>query len=50
MLENLSFIEEKGIDAFLKKEKKKWVCPQCGRLVTCHGGMCLTCGFEKFKN
>ena len=50
MIENLKYIKEKGIDDFLEKEKKKWTCPQCGGIVTCHGGICLSCGFEKFKN
>ena len=49
MLENLNFIKENGIDAFLEKEKQKWKCPKCGGIVTCHGGMCLSCGYEKFK-
>ena len=49
MLENLEYIQKSGIEKFLEKEDKKWRCPQCGRIVTCHGGMCLTCGFEKFK-
>ncbi len=49
MLENLDFIKEKGIEKFLEKEAEKWRCPQCGDVVTCHGGMCVACGFEKFK-
>ena len=49
MLENLRCIKNQGIDTFLEKEKQKWTCPKCGRIVTCHGGMCLQCGFEKFK-
>jgi len=50
MLENLKCIKDQGIDTFLKKETQKWTCPQCGGVVTCHGGTCLQCGFEKFKN
>jgi hypothetical protein len=50
MIENLEFINEKGINKFLKKETKKWICQKCGGIVTCHGGICLKCGFEKFKN
>ena len=50
MLENLKHINEHGIDSFLKKEKEKWTCPKCGGIVTCHGGMCLSCGFVKYKN
>ena len=50
MLENLACIKEQGMDTFLEKETQKWTCPQCGGIVTCHGGMCLQCGFEKFSN
>ncbi len=50
MLENLHFMKENGIEKFLEKENEKWNCPKCGRIVTCHGGMCLSCGFVKFKN
>jgi len=50
MLENLDFIKENGIKPFLEKEKQKWKCPKCEGIITCHGGMCLNCGFEKFKN
>ena len=50
MIENLENIKKYGIEKFLEKEKKKWKCPKCGGIVTCHGGMCLSCGFVKFKN
>ena len=50
MLDNLGFIKENGVKPFLEKEKQKWKCPKCGGVITCHGGTCLTCGFEKFKN
>ena len=50
MLENLKYIKDQGMDTFLEKEMQKWMCPQCGGIVTCHGGRCLSCGFEKFKN
>ncbi|HPR41485.1 MAG TPA: DUF3795 domain-containing protein [Candidatus Methanofastidiosa archaeon] len=50
MLENLRCIKEEGMDSFLKKEEQKWKCPRCGGIVTCHGGKCLQCGFEKFSN
>jgi hypothetical protein len=50
MIENLEFIKKNGIEMFLEKEQKKWECPACGGIITCHGGMCLSCGFEKYKN
>ena len=48
MLENLSLMKEHGIDVFLEKEVLKWTCPKCDGIVTCHGGMCLSCGYQKF--
>ena len=50
MFENLDYIKKHGMEKFLDKEEKKWTCPKCGGIVTCHGGMCLSCGFVKFKN
>jgi hypothetical protein len=49
MLENLEYIKKHGIGKFLEKENKKWACPKCGGIVTCHGGVCLSCGYVKFK-
>lgn len=50
MLENLDFIKENKIKSFLEKEKEKWTCSECSGIVTCHGGMCLQCGFLKFSS
>lgn len=50
MVENLVFIKENGIDAFLKQEAGKWNCPDCGGAVCCHNGLCLNCGLEKLIN
>ena len=44
------YIKKHGMEKFLEKEKHKWTCPNCDGIVTCHGGMCLNCGFIKFKN
>ena len=50
MLENLENIKSFGIRKFVQKEVERWKCPKCDRVITCHGGKCLSCGFEKFKN
>jgi len=50
MIENHECIKKEGVRMFLEKEQEKWECPECGGIITCHGGMCLTCGFEKYKN
>ena len=50
MIENLEFIKENGINAFLSRETAKWDCPDCGGTVCCHNGLCLNCGLEKLRN
>lgn len=47
MIDNLNFIKENGIDAFLEKQKKQWQCPTCGDMICCHNGLCLHCDIEK---
>lgn len=50
MIENLTFIKEQGIDAFLSKEELKWSCRDCGGTVCCHNGLCLKCGIDKLRD
>ncbi|MGD9143212.1 MAG: DUF3795 domain-containing protein, partial [Dehalococcoidia bacterium] len=50
MLENLEMIKNEGIDALLAREEEKWKCPECGGVISCHNGICYTCGLEKLKS
>jgi hypothetical protein len=43
LIENLKHIKEKGMDSFLKAEKEKWTCPNCGGVVCVHTKRCYTC-------
>jgi hypothetical protein len=45
-IENLEFIEEHGMAAFLEREAAKWRCPECGGVICCHKGLCLNCGLD----
>lgn len=47
MLENLESIRKNGIRAFVRNEKERWACPQCGAVVSVHRKDCLFCGLEK---
>jgi hypothetical protein len=47
MLDNLDFIKKKGITKFLKKEEKKWKCPKCNGIISCHNGLCYDCKSNK---
>jgi len=47
MIENLEYIEEFGIERFLKKEGEKWKCSECGGVICCHNGICFSCNLDK---
>ncbi len=49
MIENLDFIRDHGMKRFLISEAKKWQCPECGGTISCHGGLCFSCGVETLK-
>ena len=44
LIGNLELIKEKGIEAFLMTEKKRWTCATCGGIVSIHRGHCMLCG------
>ena len=44
MIENLEFIREKGLNAFVEKEKERWRCKNCGGVICVHTGRCHQCG------
>ena len=50
MIENLKFMQTNGISQFLKQEEERWKCPDCGKVICCHNGICYSCGLEKLKN
>lgn len=47
MVENLATIKEKGIRHFIKQEKQKWKCSDCGAIICVHSKTCLYCDREK---
>jgi hypothetical protein len=46
IFENLSRIEENGIEAFLADETRRWICARCGTILCMHKDLCTTCGAE----
>lgn len=46
MIENLESVEKAGIRAFVRDEKVRWACPECGGIVCVHTGCCSGCGKE----
>ena len=47
MIENLENIEQQGIRKFVRNEKARWACPECGGIICVHRGFCSECG--KYK-
>jgi len=47
MIENLESIWQHGIRKFIKTEKERWTCPECGGIICVHHGSCYTCGKKK---
>lgn len=43
-IQNLQAIKEVDIKSFLKNEKEKWTCKECGHLLCVHSDVCLSCG------
>jgi hypothetical protein len=46
MIDNLTFIKEQGMEAFLKHQIEYWHCEDCGSMKCCHNGLCLNCSLD----
>lgn len=44
LLQNLQYIRDNGMAAFLIWERQRWTCPDCGQIVSMHKQTCDTCG------
>ncbi len=42
-IENLKYIKEHGMEAFLESEYKKYKCQNCGDIKCIHNGKCYSC-------
>lgn len=45
-IENLTFIKQYSLSAFMERENVKWRCPQCEGVLCCHNGVCFNCGVD----
>ncbi len=42
-IENLRSIQANGVRQFLKNEKERWKCPNCGGVICVHNKKCYNC-------
>jgi hypothetical protein len=47
MIKNLESIKKLGIRKFIRNEKLKWACIECGGIICVHKGYCVDCGRRK---
>ncbi|HII76079.1 MAG TPA: DUF3795 domain-containing protein [Methanolinea sp.] len=47
MVENLNTIREHGIRAFVRIERERWTCKECGGVINVHTSRCASCGKER---
>lgn len=43
---NLFYMRKHGMDALIEREKRRWLCPDCGEIVCVSTGVCSGCGRE----
>ena len=43
-IENLAYIQDNGMDAFLEQEEARWTCKTCSGLLCVHRPACPACG------
>ena len=43
LLENSAFVRERGLDAFLRRQKERFTCPVCGGVISIHDAECSEC-------
>ena len=47
MIHNLNTIKEIGNRKFIRLEREKWTCSNCGNIICVHKEFCLVCGTER---
>ena len=47
MIDNLENIRKFGIRHFIRNEKQKWTCPECGGIICVHKENCIFCGHNR---
>jgi predicted RNA-binding Zn-ribbon protein involved in translation (DUF1610 family) len=45
MVANLKEIKEAGMEHFLKAQRAKYKCPQCGDVISVHDQKCYKCNY-----
>jgi hypothetical protein len=50
MVDNLIYIRQYGLDKLLIQQRERWRCPGCGGVISCHNGVCFSCGLDSLRS
>ncbi len=50
MMENLEYIRDRGLEAFISYEEKRWACTVCGSGLCVHRDHCLNCSTSRSEH
>ena len=46
LMKNSKMVKEQGMAAFLVQQKEKYICPQCGGIISIHDAECSECRWK----
>lgn len=46
LMENSKFVKDNDITAFMKHQKEKYICPNCGGIISIHDSECSECQWQ----
>ena len=46
LIENSRIVQEQGLMEFLEKQREKYICPECGGIISIHDSECSECQYK----
>lgn len=46
LIENSQTVKEQGLAVFLKQQTRKYICPECGGIISIHDAECSECQYK----
>ena len=44
LMENSAAVKERGLEGFMACQRQRYLCPECGGVISLHDGACSQCG------
>lgn len=46
LMENSQMVKEQGLEKFMQQQKAKYLCPECGGIISIHDSECSECQYK----